>query len=350
MCLTVALREMEAMIIFYLHSTGQCGGIRVVLEMVSRLNEAGHHCELWTPPTAKATWFKRPLNHRMFNSLDQLGKAARETRAHKIATWWETASWVQETLRHDDKGFYLTQDIETTYSSSPAQDAAILKTYQMGLTPLATSRWVEHQLKEKVKSDIAPVFVGLGIDRDMFAPLPMAREQFRIFTPYRPNAGPRDLKGWLCARVAADHCRRLVPDASLVTFGNGPAPHDIPEGLPHIHVSNPNDGKLRELYAQAGVFLMASNHEGFGLTALEAMSCACPTVVTNCHGNGEYAKHETNCLSSDPGDSLGLASQLAQVMNDSVLASRLGYQGVETAKGYLWQYAIERLTKALGLV
>lgn len=334
------------MVIFYLHSTGLCGGIRVVLEMVSRLQESGVHCELWTPPAPKPTWFKRPLNWRMFSSLDALGKAARDTRAHKVATWWETAYWVNETLRGDDKGFYLTQDIETTYSQSATQDSRIMATYQMGLTPIPTSKWVENELLSKRISDVKPVFVGLGIDDSVYYPLPMAREQFRIFTPYRPHAGPRDLKGWLCARVAAAKCRERNPLTSLVTFGNGGAPNDVPDGMPHIHVNSPSDAKVCELYNQAGVFLMASNHEGFGLTALEAMACGCPVVTTACHGNGEYAVDGVNCLMAQPGDSEALGAHLAGIMADSALAMRLGQRGIETAREYKWEYAIKRLTTA----
>lgn len=334
-------------VIFYLHCSGLCGGIRVVCEYVSRLNENGVDAELWTPMCPKFSWFKRPLRHRMFNSLDELGRVARETRAHKVATWWETANWVAETIRLGDRGFYLTQDIETTYSSSPVQDERILATYRLGLTCLPTSRWVEDQLVNVVKSDRPPVFVGLGIDLDAYSPLPMAREQHRIFTPYRPQAGPRDLKGWLCARVAADHCRQLEPKASLVTFNIHGGPHDVPEGMPHIHVNNASDMKLRELYSQAGVFLMASNHEGFGLTALEAMACGAPVVMTDCDGNREYLMDGVNCLSAKPGESSKLGEHCAAIMQDATLANRLSMAGLETANEYTWGKAIARMKAAL---
>lgn len=339
---------MDAMsnkVIFYLHATGLCGGIRVIAEYASRLRDHGFDAEIWTPPAPDFKWFGRPLVHRKFNSLDEMGRISRETRAHKIATWWETAYWAAETCRLGDRGYYLTQDIETTYSNSPAQDARILNTYKLGLTPLPTSRWVENELAKH--SQTAPRFVGLGVDLETFCPLPMAREQFRIFAPFRPEAGQRDLKGWLCARAAAAHCRTLEPKTSLVTFNQFSQPRDIPEGLPHIHVNAPSDMKMRELYSQAGVFLMASNHEGFGLTALEAMACGCPVVMTQCHGNEEYAKHGVNSLTAPAGDSPALGEHLAAIMQDSALASRLGVQGVDTARSYDWKFAVKRMIDAL---
>lgn len=335
--------------IFYLHSTGLCGGIRVVLEMVSRLNDAGVDCELWTPPAPVPKWFKRKLRLRQFNSLAALGDAARATRAHKVATWWETAYWVKETIKEDDRGYYLTQDIETTYSNSDEQSRRIVGTYKMGLIPIPTSRWVEKELSwnHVCKSDVAPRFVGLGIDLDTFMPLPMAREQYRIFCPYRPGAGPRDLKGWLCARMAAVECQSIVPETSLVTFGQGPGPGDVPAGIPHIHMNSVNDGKLRELYSQAGVFLMPSNHEGFGLTALEAMACGCPVVMTKCNGNMEYAKHSVNCLLADPGDSGLLGRHCAGIMTFPTYGHALATEGLKTALGYNWGFCIKRLKDAL---
>ncbi len=337
------------MVIFYLHSTGLCGGIRVVLEMVSRLNDFGVECELWTPPAPIPRWFNRKLKIRQFNSLDALGAAARATRADKVATWWETAYWVKETIQEGDRGFYLTQDIETTYSGSEEQTKRILNTYRMGLIPLPTSQWVNEELcwHHDHRSDVKPRFVGLGIDLDTFHPLPMAREQYRIFCPYRPGAGPRDLKGWFCARVVAEKCKAIVPETSLVTFGQGHGPSDVPAGVPHIHMNSVNDGKLRELYSQAGVFLMPSNHEGFGLTALEAMACGCPVVMTKCNGNEEYAKDEVNCLLADPGNSELLAQRCATIMTNPGMASKLAAEGFRTAQTYHWDNCIKRLKEAL---
>ena len=336
---------MAPKVIFLLHATGRCGGIRVVCEYASRLTERGVDAEIWTPPAPKFSWYSRPLVHRVFNSLDELGRVARATRAAKVATWWETAYWTAETAIMGDRGFYLTQDIETTYANSAVERDRILSSYKLGLVPLPTSRWVETQLAQH--SDTPAHFVGLGIDLDQFSPLPMAREQFRIFCPYRPEAGNGDLKGWLCARVVADHCRSLEPRTSLVTFGQSGSPRDIPDGLPHIHVSNVSDLKLRELYSQAGVFVMPSNHEGFGLTALEAMACGCPVVMTRCNGNGEYLKHGANCLSAGPGESSALGEHCAAIMQDAALASRLSYQGMETAREYDWRFAIDRMKAAI---
>lgn len=105
--------------------------------------------------------------------------------------------------------------------------------------------------------------------------------------------------------------------------------------------------KMRELYSQAGVFLMASNHEGFGLTALEAMACGTPVVTTRCNGNGEYTQDGVNCLSAKPGEATELGNHCAAIMQDMTLAHRLGAAGIETARQYDWSHAIKRMKDAL---
>lgn len=149
------------------------------------------------------------------------------------------------------------------------------------------------------------------------------------------------MKGWNTAKRALELLPRLEPKASVVTYG----PHQCANlaALPHIHLNSPTDRHLRELYSQSGVFLSASNREGFCLPALEAMACGLPVVITNSGGPGEFAIHSETALVVPVGDSEALAGHLASVTADEALAARLAQKGREMAATYPWSRVIDRL-------
>jgi glycosyltransferase involved in cell wall biosynthesis len=89
---------------------------------------------------------------------------------------------------------------------------------------------------------------------------------------------------------------RLNPETSLVTFGTTDGPDLSSERFPYAHLQSVTDRTLREAYCQSGAFLLPSRHEGLGLTALEAMACQCPVVLTDARGNYTFSRHGKTCL------------------------------------------------------
>jgi len=117
----------------------------------------------------------------------------------------------------------------------------------------------------------------------------------------------------------------------------------VVDWMPHVHVQRPSDRKLRELYAQAGVFLSASRHEGFGLPMLEAQACGLPVVCTDAGGNREFCRHEETALVCGRQTCGGLAAHMHRVMSDPALVARLAANGLAEAARYRWPAVIDRL-------
>ncbi len=88
-------------------------------------------------------------------------------------------------------------------------------------------------------------------------------------------------------RNAVMRCLEINPRTTLTTFSVEER-REFPKELPHVHLQLPSDQTLVKLYNKAGLYLLTSTHEGFGLTAAEAMACACPVVATYAQGNEEY--------------------------------------------------------------
>jgi GT2 family glycosyltransferase len=332
-------------LVYVLLSAGLCGGVRVVLEHVSRLRALGHNVTLFYID-GDPHWFPRPLPARRFPTVEQLCAALKEFRGVKVATWYETAPWVAESLWPGDRGYYLVQDIEESYTHTPEQAAKVLKTYQLGLKPITEALWTHRQLETRF--GLNPVFVSIGLDLLRFRPRGLPRDPHLLLTQARTwsgggEAGAR-LKGWATARDTILRCHILTPAMKLATFSMEEKPAFLPE-LRHEHFRSPSDDRLAELYSQAGLYLLTSTHEGFGLTAAEAMACGCPVVATRADGNEEFCRHGETALTAPVGDAEQLARHCQRILTDPVLAAELGRQGQRFIREYTWERVIERLDR-----
>ena len=95
-----------------------------------------------------------------------------------------------------------------------------------------------------------------------------------------------------------------------------------------------DDTDLASLYRQAAVVVLPSTHEGFGLTALEAMASAAPLVATAV-GNLPRLTLDVAVL-VPPGDPVALAAAIESVLDEPVRAARMRHAGVDRASGYGW--------------
>ena len=95
-----------------------------------------------------------------------------------------------------------------------------------------------------------------------------------------------------------------------------------------------DDDDLASLYRQAAVGAPPSTHEGFGLTALEAMACAAPVVATTV-GNLPQLTLDVAVL-VPPADPAALSEAIESVLIEPVRAARMRHAGVDRAAGYTW--------------
>lgn len=88
---------------------------------------------------------------------------------------------------------------------------------------------------------------------------------------------------------------------------------------------------LPELLAPADVFVLASQQESFGLSALEAMACGIPVVATDSGGVVEVVDHGETGLLSALDDQPGFAGHLATMLFDRDRAHSMGAAAREIA-------------------
>ena len=93
--------------------------------------------------------------------------------------------------------------------------------------------------------------------------------------------------------------------------------------------------ELVRLYRGARVLVVPSLHEGFGLTALEAMACGTPVVASDRSSLPEVVGDAG--LLVDPLDVGALADAIVRVVGDDRLAKDLRERGLARAAAFSWE-------------
>ncbi|MDP1846253.1 MAG: glycosyltransferase family 1 protein [Solirubrobacteraceae bacterium] len=168
------------------------------------------------------------------------------------------------------------------------------------------------------------------------APAPDAPSHFL----YIGDDEPRKNLGLLLAAHA--RYRAAVGDGALelVLAGRAQPP-------PAPGVRSVPDPDLPALLGQAAALVHPALHEGFGLTALEAMQAGVPVIAARSPGLAETCGEAP--LYVDSHDADGLAHALARVAADPALRSVLAAAGRERAAGFSWRTSARAHIEAYSL-
>lgn len=328
-------------IVYVLEATGVSGGVKNVFEHVNHLHDMGYRVHLFSLDN-QPSWFPLKVKVRKFRNYRQMVQILKKMDAIKVATWWNTVETVVSSCdpRQNGKGipFYLVQDIEESYyPNSPIMREKVLQTYQKNINYLTVADWTTNQLAQRF--DKQATNISIAIDHDNFKP-----NRTHDYDPYRILACSRKrqhLKGYHITEAAVKKVYQKLRKVSLVTFG--PESSNI-KRIPTLHFSVPDDSTVAYLYANCGVFVQTSYHEGFGMPILEAMACGAPIVTTRANGNEEFCMNEQNCLMVNSGDVDGVANAIYRVLTDKELSNYLTANALQTAQKYNWPRVMSNLT------
>jgi glycosyltransferase involved in cell wall biosynthesis len=146
---------------------------------------------------------------------------------------------------------------------------------------------------------------------------------------YVGDAEPRKNLPVLLAGYA-EHRRRSGDALPLVLAGTASA------AAPGVRVEpRPDAAGLAGLYRRAAVLVLPSLHEGFGMTALEAMAAGVPVVAARAPGVTETCAGAARYF--DPRDPDALADALGEVTADPGVRERLVAAGRERAATFSWE-------------
>ena len=97
------------------------------------------------------------------------------------------------------------------------------------------------------------------------------------------------------------------------------------------------DEELPFWYNAATALVFPSVYEGFGMPVVEAMACGTPVIAARSSSLPEAGGEAA--LYFDPQDAETLAQQLADILNDEILADRMRQSGFKQARKFSWKRA-----------
>jgi D-inositol-3-phosphate glycosyltransferase len=201
-----------------------------------------------------------------------------------------------------------------------------------------------------------------GVDHAYFAPghRPQARRALGL-----PESGPlllfvgriQPLKGAdLAVRVLAALCAESEPCWLAVVGGpSGPRGQRTYDELlsladelgvaDRLRLVAPQPHELlSSFYRAADICLVPSRSESFGLVALEAAACGTPVVAAAVGGLTTLVESGETGFLVDDRNTDAFVAPVRRILDDPLLAERLGTSAARRARGYTWRRAAARLS------
>lgn len=233
---------------------------------------------------------------------------------------------------------------------------------------VANSQWTREQTQTVLRevglagqAEIVKI-VPLGADPELFRPGVDTRE---VKARYRLNGGPwiltvarlEDYKGIDTALKTVARLRSGGLEVNYLVVGAGKRGRAYKKLAEELRVAdqvrfvgNVPDTELPALYNAASAYVgltrktVGGRVEGFGIALAEASACGLPVIAGRSGGVAEAVKEGETGLIVDPEDTEEIAAAIRRLLDDQLLARRLGQAGRKAVEShYNWDRVIRDL-------
>ncbi|MDP1524034.1 MAG: glycosyltransferase family 4 protein [Methylotenera sp.] len=349
---------------FVLPTVGMSGGIKVVAIYAKMLADKGHEVVLVSPPPKQLSFFRKvksllkgrgwPKVNVEASHLDGLGLNHIVLETYRpatdkdfpdadviIASWWETAEWVNALSQTKGAKVYFIQHHEV-FDFLPIERAAA--TYRLPLHKIVIAKWLLDVMKNTYGDHTVDI-VPNSVDRLQFHAEQREKQS-------APTVGflfaYADFKGVDVTLAAIKKLKESMPNLRVISFGSFP-PDNFPQWDDAIEFQlSPAQDKIKALYAQCDVWITASRTEGFNLPAMEAMACRTPIVSTKAGWPMESIISYENGVLTDVNDVTAIADGAKWILSLSQDGwKQLSKNAYETLADSSWEHSAMLFENAL---
>ena len=312
----------------------ELGGVeRWARELAARLPNIGPY-EVATPPAA--------LSHRAGHAWEQLVLPATARRAQLLlnpANLAPVAFPRNAVVIHDAAALRNPDWYSRTYAQ--AQRRLLPLVARRAKVVVTVSEFSRRELQELLGVDARVVPGGVDQRFRPDADAEPARAALELTKPYVLTVASQTTRKNLAALAAT--ARQLETQGiELVAAGGGrPQFRNDAAATGARALGHVPDEHLPGLYAGARAFVLPSLHEGFGLTALEAMACGVPVVAARSGALPETCGDAARYV--DPRDPQAIAAAVQEAIHDDALRTA----GPPRAAQFTWERTVRELDALL---
>lgn len=345
---------------FVLPHAGLAGGIRVCAIYAQALQARGHQVSVVSTPKPPPTSFRKRLKaifagdppkepghfdnvsvpHHVIDSYRPITERDLPDADVVIATWWETAEWVNPLPARKGKKVYFIQHDERFAGQSTQR---VEETFKFPFYRITIAQWLVELARDHYGVDQIAL-VPNGVDLQQFNAPPRGKQK-------TPTVGmmfsTAHFKGCDITLEAFRMAARNVANLHLVAFGQHQPNENLPLPAGADFVYRPAQDKIREVYASCDAWLFGSRSEGYGLPILEAMACRTPVIGTPTGAAPELISQGGGVLVK-PQDPIDMARAIERVcrlpVNDWQAVSDAAYR---TAQANTWDRCADLFEAAL---
>lgn len=284
-------------------------------------------------------------------------KIAEEMNVAHVHTPHSLGAWKRQGMQGD------SQQVESDYRFEERIRKEFLIYRRCDYVIATTNHQVEILNKEYDVPEEHMAMIPPGIDEGRYTPVATSqarslrrRFKFRkndVYTVGRAAAN----KGYDLLIRALPELREVVPDArlQLAVGANSKADERKIEKWEALAgelgvteqvrwLGHVTDDEMADFYRAAPVFALPSRYEPFGMTAVEAMACGTPCVVTVHGGLEEMFDFGSHALFADPKRPREYAVMLSMALRYPALHQRLSIAGARFARRMFGWRGIARRT------
>ena len=319
---------------FIVPALNNTGGIRVVAIYASYLADAGHEVNVISPNKRNHTirrrisyflkgqgwsggahfssaFFTNPkVNVQILNKWRPVDSSEVPDADIVIATFWNTAEWVNSYPSNKGKKIYFIQHYEV-HPWLPID--RVKATLNYNFKKIVVSNWIKQVLENNFLNQSSISVVPNGVDLNQFYS-GERNKQKEVTVGFFYSE--REFKGCTTINEAIRIARKTYPELRVVAMGMKKPEKVIPLPKNTIFYENPPQDKIKEIYSKCDVWLFGSKSEGFGLTILEAMACKTPVIGTKAGAAPELLAGAGNML-VDIDDSEEMAKMIIKIIEMS---------------------------------